>query len=94
MPISLLNDDINSKKYYKIGDEIDLVYITRYLYKIILDNDYEYIDFMCFGFSKVIIEKACFTKIDFNLNELSFLNYFAPFFQEKIKINFIADIKI
>ena len=76
-----------------LGDEIDIVYITKYLYKIILDNDYEYIDFVCFGFSEKTLGKACFTKIDFNSNKLIAPNYFAPFVQENIQIHFMADIK-
>jgi len=76
-----------------LGDEIDIVYISKYLYQIVLDNSYEYIDFMCYGFSENTLEKACFTKIVLTSKELIAPNYFAPFLQENIQINFMADTK-
>jgi len=76
-----------------LGDENDIVYISKFLHQIILDNDYEYIDFMCYGFSEKTLEKACFTKVDLISKELIVPNYFAPFVQENIKINFMADTK-
>jgi len=76
-----------------LGDENDLVYVSKYLYQIVLDYDYEYIDFMCYGFSEKTFTKACFTKIDLNSKELIAPNYFAPFVQENITINFMADTK-
>ena len=76
-----------------LGSEADMVYITKYLYQIVLDNEYEYIDFMCYGFDENILKKACFTKIDLNSKELIAPNYFTPFVQENITINFMADTK-
>jgi len=76
-----------------LGDEKDMVYITKYLYQIILENNYEYIDFMCYGFDENTLKKACFTKIDLTSKELIAPNYFAPFLQENIQINFMIDTK-
>ena len=76
-----------------LGSEEGMVYITKYLYQIVLDNEYEYIDFMCYGFDENILKKACFTKIDLNSKELIAPNYFTPFVQENITINFMADTK-
>ena len=36
-----------------IGDESHIVFISNYLYQIVIDNNYEYIDFMCFGFNSL-----------------------------------------
>jgi len=76
-----------------LGDERDIVYISSHLYQIVLDHDYEYVDFMCFGFSEDTLTRAGFSKIDLRSNELVAPNYFAPFIQENIQINFMADIK-
>jgi len=76
-----------------LGDERDIVYISSHLYQIVLDHDYEYVDFMCFGFSENILVKAGFTKINLNSNELIAPNYFAPFVQANIQIHFMADTK-
>ena len=76
-----------------LGNENDVIYISKYLYEIVVDNDYEYIDFMCYGFDDTILEKACFTKVNLESNDLIVPNYFSPFIQENIKINFMADTK-
>ena len=76
-----------------LGNENDIVYISKYLYRIVIDNDYEYIDFMCYGFNNDNLERACFTKINLESNDLIVPNYFSPFLQENIKINFMADTK-
>ena len=76
-----------------LGDEIDMIFISKYLYQIILDNNYEYIDFMCYGFDEDTLKKAGFTKIDIESNELIAPNYFAPFVKENIQINFMIDTK-
>ncbi len=76
-----------------LGDENDLMYITHEFYKIILDNNYEYLDFMCYGFGEDTLKKANFTKIDIESSELIAPNYFAPFVKENIQINFMADTK-
>jgi hypothetical protein len=76
-----------------LGDERDIVNISNYLYQLVVDNNNEYIDFMCFGFSNIILEKAGFLKINLESTEIIAPNYFAPFVQENIKINFMADTK-
>jgi hypothetical protein len=76
-----------------LGNENDIIYISKYLYQIVIDNDYEYIDFMCYGFNDDNLKEACFTKINLESNDLIVPNYFSPFVQENIKINFMADTK-
>ena len=76
-----------------LGNENNIIYISKYLYQIVIDNDYEYIDFMCYGINDTTLEKACFTKVNLKSNDLIVPNYFSPFIQENIKINFMADTK-
>jgi len=76
-----------------LGNENDLIYISNYLHKIVIDNNYEYIDFMCYGFDDEILKKASFSKVDIKSDELIAPNYFAPFLKENIQINFMADTK-
>jgi len=76
-----------------LGNDNDMIYISKYLYQIVIDNDYEYIDFMCYGFNDDSLKEACFTKINLESNDLIVPNYFSPFSQENIKINFMADTK-
>jgi hypothetical protein len=76
-----------------IGDENDIVYVSKYLYQIVIDKDYEYIDFMCYGFNEETLSKAGFRKINLESEEIIAPNYFSPFIQENIKINFMADTK-
>lgn len=74
-----------------IGEDSNLKYVSRYLYSIIKQNNYEYADFMCFGFSNKELLNAGFIKVDFENNNLVIPNYFNPFIQENTKIYFYAD---
>lgn len=74
-----------------LGKDKDILYVSKYLYQLVLDNEYEYIDFMCFGFNEGHLNKACFKKIDLTSDELIAPNYFSPFIKENIKVNFMCD---
>ena len=76
-----------------LGDENEITYISKNLYQIVLNNGYEYVDFMCKGFDDKNLVKAGFTKIDIESDKIVAPNYFAPFVQKNIKINFYADTK-
>jgi len=76
-----------------LGDEKDIVYISNYLYQLVIDKNYEYIDFMGYGFNEKILNEAGFRKINLDSPEVIAPNYFAPFVQENIKIDFMADTK-
>ena len=76
-----------------LGDENALEYVSKSLYEIVVENNYEYVDFMSFGFDKDNLNKAGFDKIDIESKAIIAPNYFAPFVQENIKINFMADTK-
>jgi hypothetical protein len=89
--------EVNDSKILRImdflGDQNSLEYVSNILYKIVVENNYEYVDFMCFGFNKDNLNRAGFDKIDIESNTIIAPNYFAPFVQENIKINFMADTK-
>ena len=88
---------INDSKILRIvdyfGDEKPIEYITKDIYSILNNNSYEYVDFMCFGFNDSNLQKAGFFKIDVTSTEIIAPNYFSPFVQENIKINFMIDTK-
>lgn len=88
---------INDSKIIRIvdylGNEKYLLYIMDYLYKLLLKYQYEYMDFMCYGFDQNILLKAGFVKVNLDSNDLIVPNYFAPFVQKNIKINFMMDSK-
>jgi hypothetical protein len=76
-----------------LGDEKDILHITYYLHQMALNESYEYIDFMCYGFDNKDLERAGFLKINLESTEIITPNYFSPFAQENITINFMADTK-
>jgi hypothetical protein len=76
-----------------LGDENDIVHVSKYIYQIVTNNSYEYIDFMCYGFDEKNLKKAGFKKVDLDSSNIIVPNYFSPFVQENIKIKFFADIK-
>ena len=75
--------------YY--GDENDLLYVAKYLYAMMVEQEYEYIDFLCFGFNEKSLYDVGYIKVDFDSDELNVPNYFSPFIQKNIKIHFFAD---
>jgi len=76
-----------------LGDEKDIAYITSKIYQIVVNKGYEYVDFICFGFENTNLENAGFSKINLESTEIIAPNYFSPFIQENIKINFMANTK-
>ena len=77
-----------------IGKDSDLKFVSKYLYSIIVQNNYEYADFMCFGFSHTELINAGFFMVSHKTNNLVIPNYFNPFVQENTKIYFFADTSI
>ena len=90
--VSLENSKILRIMDY-LGDEKDIAYITSKIYQIVVNKGYEYVDFVCFGFDSTNLERAGFSKINLESTEIIAPNYFSPFVQENIKINFMADTK-
>ncbi|NRT73689.1 hypothetical protein [Clostridium beijerinckii] len=76
-----------------IGLDKDLIGISFAIEKLIDDNNYEYIDFYNYGISNEIMNKAGFI-LKSNNDRNIIPNYFEPFEQKNIDINFFAsDIK-
>ena len=76
-----------------LGFEGDLKYIAAFLYKKMIENNYEYIDFVSWGFESAALLDAGFFKIDLDSDDLIIPNYFEPFVQKNISINFFIDTK-
>jgi len=77
-----------------IGNEKYLVNIGGILNQMMINENLEYIDFLSYGFSKNIMEKAGFKLVSANDEDLIIPNYFNPFIQKNIEINFAADTGI
>ena len=73
------------------GNEELLKYITQQLYKIMISNQYEYIDFLCSGLDKLKIKESGFCNLDFNQKHLIVPNYFEPFIRKNIAIYSVHD---
>ena len=74
-----------------LGDEEDIKFVAEDLFQFVKDNEYEYVDFMCYGISHDILEKSGFEKIDMSTSEVIAPNYFSPFVNENITVNFMID---
>jgi hypothetical protein len=86
---------VNNSKVLRIvdfiGDQEGFQFVTKNLYKDIINKNYEYIDFMCFGFDYDLLLKAGFHQVDLDSSDLIIPNYFSPFVSENIQINFFVD---
>ncbi len=70
-----------------MGDVGELKYLGGAFEELIHVSEYEYIDFYCYGVDEEILNKAGFVKKQFNdVNIIP--NYFEPFVQQNIDINF------
>ncbi len=74
-----------------IGDAKDLIGVSTQLNQILIIHGYEYIDFMNYGIDKEYLLKAGFIEVTLSSNELIIPNYFNPFLQENIEINFFTN---
>ncbi|SHM13904.1 hypothetical protein [Chitinophaga sp. CF418] len=72
-----------------IGDKADLTGIGTSLKALLYGNGYEYIDFLQYGIDHDIMLEAGFQLRD-NYEDLIIPNYFEPFKQTNIKINFFT----
>ena len=88
---------VNSSKVLRIvdfiGEQRGFQFITHDLYKKITNENYEYIDFMCFGFDESLLLKAGFQELNIDVNDLILPNYFSPYISENTQINFCVDTK-
>ena len=68
-----------------IGDKSSIKYVARFLFKIMLDNNYSYVDFLADGIEKEFLLNAGFCLASKDGTYLP--NYFEPFSSEFITIN-------
>jgi len=76
-----------------IGDQNAMYSFSNYIYKLIIDEMYEYADFYSFGLYSKIITESGFEIVDTQSNELIIPNYFQPFVKKNIPIYFFANTK-
>ncbi|WP_345993681.1 hypothetical protein [Sulfurimonas sp. HSL-1716] len=83
------------RKVYRIvdfyGDERNMGYITNFLYKYIVDNHYEYCDFISYGFEDIHMLNAGFDRLDFESEDIIVPNFFEPFVQKNISVFCVSD---
>jgi hypothetical protein len=68
-----------------IGNFKDLKFLKIWIPEIILNKNYEYIDLLCSGFRKSIIENLGFVKICDNDDNI-IPNYFEPFVRKNVQV--------
>jgi len=74
-----------------IGDETTIKYIAKFILEILVRNNLEYADFFCYGLAENELAAAGFIEVDPAQENLIVPNYFNPFVQQNIKINFFSD---
>ena len=91
------NVTVKGKQAVRIVDYLgaieNLKYIAKNLNDKIIENNYEYIDFVCLGFDHKSLLEAGFVKFDLESDYLIIPNYFEPFEQKNKTINYFIDTK-
>ncbi len=77
-----------------IGDESLLPWVTHALHDILLSEGIEYLDLVSYGLDDIMLQQACLSKLDLTGDRIIIPNYFQPFRQENIRINFFVDGEI
>ena len=62
--------------------------MKKHFQNLLLLEDSEYVDILNYGISVKIFEKLGFSKLDFSTDKIIIPNFFNPFVQENIKIEF------
>jgi len=86
-------DTVDSKAYRIVdfyGFENNMDSIVRFLSTFIIENKYEYFDFLCHGFNKDKMLSAGLYKVDFE-SEVVVPNFFEPFVQKNIPVYCVSD---
>lgn len=76
-----------------IGAESEFKYISKFLYQYLIENNFEYADFYCFGFERANLIDSAFDEVNQDGEEMIIPNYFSPFLKKNIKINFFTNTK-
>ncbi len=83
------------RKAYRIvdyyGEERNIILFTRHFYNFIIQNNYEYIDFVCYGFNSKNLFDAGYSKLNIRGDEIVIPNYFSPFIRENKSIYTVSD---
>ncbi|NRS90165.1 hypothetical protein HNQ02_003102 [Flavobacterium sp. 7E] len=74
-----------------IGDEKCLLSFGSFFSKLIVKEDFEYVDFYCFGIKEDLLIGAGFYPIDASNENMIIPNYFSPYLQKNIPIYFFSD---
>lgn len=69
-----------------IGDINNLCKISEGIHKILIDNDYEYADFLCVGIDDNVFVEAGFQ--DRDKSEIIIPHYFEPYLQENVYLDY------
>ena len=84
----------NSRAYRVVdfyGNDSYLKKIADFLYLYIIDKDYEYFDFVCYGFIEENMTDIGFNKLSFENETIIVPNFFEPFVQKNIPIYCVSD---
>ena len=74
-----------------IGLEKSIQNFTYYFSQLIIEQNYEYVDFYCFGLNNEVLIKSGFQQVNDSKDDVIIPNYFNPFVQENVPIHFFAD---
>lgn len=77
-----------------IGDESLLPYVAYALHDHLVHENLEYLDLVSFGLDQPMLARAGLMKLDLSGDETVIPNYFHPFTQKNIAINFFVDGEI
>jgi hypothetical protein len=75
-----------------IGEENTIKSFGKFILEIMAKEGYEYVDFYCFGLDNKTLNNAGFFLVSSDDN-LVIPNYFSPFLQKNIQIEFFVDTK-
>jgi len=85
----------NGAKVYRIVDfygQLDYIKeIAYFFYNYIIEHNFEYVDFIAYGFDKKLLEDAGFSPLDFNNDSVVIPNFFEPFMQKNTPVYCVWD---
>jgi len=85
----------NGEVAYRIVDFYgDLCYINEianFLHKYVVENNFEYVDFVEYGFEKEKLEGAGFMALDFDNDDTIIPNFFEPYVQQNVPVYCVSD---
>jgi len=89
-----ISEVLNNKVYRIVdyyGDEKTLLYFARYFYNFIVENKYEYLDFICYGFDYNVLINSGFERLDIDKEDVIIPTHFCPFKRENVQIYAVSD---